>query len=54
MLQRVVQALGLVLFVCVGVRTGAWLIEPVLPALGILFMLVVIAYWFFAGPRVKH
>ena len=54
MLPRVVQAVALVLLLCVGVRLAAWLIEPVLPALGVLCMVVVVASWLLVGPRVNR
>jgi len=52
--HRVVQALGLILLVCLGVRIAAWLIEPILPALGVLVVLAVVGYWLLGGPRSKH
>jgi len=53
MLQRVVHALGLVLITCVGVRVGWWLVAPVLPSLGVLFVLAAIFYFLIVGPRVR-
>lgn len=49
--HRVIQALGLILLVCLGVRIAAWLIAPILPALGILVVLVGIYHWLLGGPR---
>jgi hypothetical protein len=54
MLQRVVQGLGLVLLVCLGVRVAAWLIAPILPALGVLVALAAIGYWLLGGAHARH
>jgi hypothetical protein len=53
-LQRVVQGLVLVLVVCLGVRIAAWLIAPVLPALGVLVVLAAVGYWLIGGARTRH
>lgn len=50
-MKRVLTSLGVVLAVCVGVRVGAWLIEPVLPALGAMFVILLVLWWALAGPR---
>ena len=51
-MNKLLQSLGLVLLVCVGVRVGASLIEPVLPLLGGLTILIGLAVWLFGrhGP----
>ena len=54
MFEHVVRALILVLLVCVGVRIGAWLIAPVLPALGVLVVLIGIFWWLLGGARSGH
>lgn len=54
LLRRVVQALGVVLLVCIGVRVAAWLIAPVLPLLGAMFVFGVIAWWLLSGPRSRR
>ena len=52
--QRVIQALGVILMVCLGVRIAAWLIAPVLPALGVLVVFAVVGYWLLGGARTRH
>jgi hypothetical protein len=52
-MDRVLHALAVVLFVCLGVRLGAWLVEPVLPALCGLVFLVAIAYGLLVGFRTR-
>jgi hypothetical protein len=54
MSQRVFQALGLVLLICLGVRIAAWLIAPILPALGVLVVLAAIFWWLLGGARSGH
>lgn len=44
-MRKLVENLGLVLLICLGVRIGAALIEPVLPLLGGLVVLAVLAMW---------
>lgn len=44
-MRRLVEQLGLILLLCLGVRIGALLIEPVLPLLGTLFVAAVLALW---------
>ncbi len=44
-MNKLVQSLGMVLLVCVGVRVGAWLVEPVLPLLGGLVVFALIVAW---------
>jgi hypothetical protein len=46
-----VDALAIVLLVCFGVRAGAWLVEPILPALGVLVVLAIVALWLIGGPH---
>jgi len=46
-MKKLVENLGLVLLVCLGVRIGAALIEPVLPTLGGLVVAGVLAVWWF-------
>ena len=53
MLQRVVQALVLVLLVCLGVRIAAWLIAPVLPALGVFVVFAGVGYRLLGGARTR-
>jgi hypothetical protein len=43
--RRLVESLGLVLLVCLGVRIGAALVEPVLPLLGGLAVVAVTGLW---------
>lgn len=50
-MKRVLVSLGVVLAVCAGVRVAAFLIEPVLPLLGAMFMIVLVMWWALAGPR---
>jgi len=47
-MKRLLHSLGLILLVCVGVRVGAMLIEPVLPMLGGLVVIVAVAVWLFS------
>lgn len=42
MAAKLLRALGAVLLVAVGVRVAAWIMEPVLPAVGVLLVVVVI------------
>lgn len=51
-MRKLVDSLGTLLLVCIGVRIGAWLVEPVLPMLGGLVVVAVIALWLFGrrGP----
>lgn len=44
-MRKLAENLGLVLLICLGVRIGAALIEPVLPLLGGLTILAVLAMW---------
>jgi uncharacterized membrane protein YfcA len=53
MMEHVLRALGVVLLVCIGVRVAAWLINPVLPALVFLFLVLVVAYVFFVRPSIR-
>ncbi len=46
-MKRLLESLGLVLLVCLGVRIGAVLVEPVLPMLGSLVVVVAIGLWLF-------
>jgi hypothetical protein len=43
--KRMAETLGLVLLVCIGVRIGAELIEPVLPLLGGGVVAIVVGMW---------
>lgn len=43
--KTLVENLGLILLLCIGLRFGAELIEPVLPLLGGLFVACVIGLW---------
>jgi CHASE2 domain-containing sensor protein len=40
--HRITQAITVIVVVCVGVRLAAWLIAPLLPALGVLFVIAAI------------
>jgi hypothetical protein len=53
-MDRAVRAVGLVLLLCIGVRVAAWLIEPVLPLLGAMFVIILILGWLLSGPRGGH
>jgi len=50
--KKLVEAVGVVLLVCVGVRVGAALIQPVVPLLGGVLAVAIIAWWLFGrhGP----
>jgi thiol:disulfide interchange protein len=50
-MTRVVQTLGLVLLICLAVRVAAWLVAPVLPALGVLFLFALLGSWLVSGGR---
>lgn len=43
--HRVLAGLGTVMAVCVGVRIGAALVAPILPALIVLFFVSGILFW---------
>lgn len=51
MLKTVRDGVGLVLLACVGLRISAWLIEPLLPLIAAAFVVSLIGFWIFAGPR---
>ncbi|MDZ7733884.1 MAG: hypothetical protein U5R31_13210 [Acidimicrobiia bacterium] len=44
-MRKLVEGLGLVLLVCLGVRIGAMIIEPVLPMLGSLVVVGALGLW---------
>jgi hypothetical protein len=50
--KKLVEAIGVVLLVCVGVRVGAALIQPVVPWLGGVLAVAIVAWWLFGrhGP----
>jgi uncharacterized protein (DUF697 family) len=50
--KKLVEAVGVVLLVCVGVRVGAALIQPVVPLLGGVLAVAIVAWWLFGrhGP----
>jgi hypothetical protein len=50
--KKLIEAVGVVLLVCVGVRVGAALIQPVVPLLGGVLAVAIIAWWLFGrhGP----
>jgi hypothetical protein len=50
-MRRLLEALLVVLLVCLGVRLAAWLIEPALPMLGTLVVLVAVGAWLFGRFR---
>ena len=41
-MNRITRTLGLLLLMCLAVRLAAWLVTPVLPALGGLFVFVLL------------
>lgn len=52
MAVKLLRALGAVLLVAVGVRLAAWILEPALPAVGVLLVLVaVLLVMLGSGPR---
>lgn len=53
MIRQVLRALGVLLAVCLVVRACWYLVEPLLPVLGGLFVFVGIAYLLFSGPRIR-
>lgn len=50
-MRKLVENLGLVLLICLGVRIGAVLIEPVLPVLGGLVVLGLLGMLLLGGGR---
>ena len=50
-MRKLVENLGLVLLICLGVRIGAALIQPVLPLLGGLVVLGLLGMWLLGGGR---
>lgn len=44
-MRRLAEQLGIILLICVGLRVGAALIEPVLPVLGGILVAAVLAVW---------
>jgi hypothetical protein len=48
-MRRLLDSLALALLVCIAVRVGAWLIEPVLPLLGGLVVAAGIGWWLFSS-----
>lgn len=53
-MSRVVRTLGLVLLICLAVRVAAWLVTPVLPALGGFFLFALLGSWLLSGGRSNH
>lgn len=51
-MKKLIEAAGVVLLVCVGVRVGAALIQPVVPLLGGVLAVAIVAWWLFGrqGP----
>ena len=51
-MKKLIEAVGVVLLVCVGVRVGAELIQPVVPLLGGVLAVAIVAWWLFGrhGP----
>lgn len=51
-MKKLTEAVGVVLLVCVGVRIGAALIQPVVPLLGGVLAVAIVAWWLFGrhGP----
>ena len=47
------QAIGVVVLVCVGVRVAAWLIAPLLPALLVLAVIASLFAYMVGGPRYR-
>ncbi|SHE78918.1 hypothetical protein SAMN02745225_01626 [Ferrithrix thermotolerans DSM 19514] len=50
-MKKLIEAVGVVLLVCVGVRVGAALIQPVVPLLGGVVAVAIIAWWLFGRHR---
>jgi CHASE2 domain-containing sensor protein len=50
-MKQLAQATSLVLFVCVAVRIGAWLVDPLVPPLVVLTALVAILLLLLAQVR---
>ena len=50
-MNRITRTLGLLLLICLAVRLAAWLVTPVLPALGVLFFFVLLGSWLLSGGR---
>ena len=50
-LTRALRALGVVLVVCIGVRLGSWLIQPVLPALAVGVLLALLIQFVVRSPH---
>lgn len=46
-MRKLIEAIGVVLLVCIGVRIGATLLQPVLPLLGGVVAVAIIAWWLF-------
>ena len=51
MLSRLMSAIATVLMVAIGIRVAAWVIEPVLPAVTVVLVLLLIALVVLGGPR---
>jgi hypothetical protein len=51
LLERCRDAVVLLFLCALGLRVAAWLIAPVLPVLGAMFIVVVIGYLLLSGPR---
>lgn len=51
-MKKLIEAVGVVLLVCVGVRVGAALIQPVVPLLAGVLALAIVGWWLFGrhGP----
>jgi hypothetical protein len=51
-MKKLAENLALVLLICLGVRVGAALVEPVLPLLGGIVVIVALLLWLFGhnGP----
>jgi CHASE2 domain-containing sensor protein len=50
-MSRLLRTLGLLLLICLAVRVAAWLVTPVLPALGGLFLFALLGSWLWSGGR---
>jgi len=50
--KKLLEGIGVVLLVCVGVRVGAALIQPVVPLLGGVIAVAIVSWWLFGrhGP----
>lgn len=50
-MRRIIEALGIVLAVCVGVAIAAALVTPLIPAIAAFLFMALIVFFVFGGPR---